>query len=291
MTNPNQHLLTDGRRMAVHTANSGAGRVILLCHPTPGAGSFDPSPTLTADRGVTLISPDRAGYGFSEPRPENSWAGVDAAADDLAHLLDHHNLSRVGVAGWGLGDWVAFALAARRPELVERLCIFSAPMGGTDLSHLPDAVRAALVGLAAADPLEATRALARPLEPYTDMVSPFAPLDFFGGVAVDQEAVAADPNSGGRIAAMSRAAFRQDAGGFAAEVAGFHLRPWGFEPTEVMAKTLLLYGNKDPVVANRHAHWWHKRLPESRVEMAPGAGALTIVRLWKRALSYLAPTR
>ncbi|MFT4293913.1 MAG: alpha/beta hydrolase [Micropruina sp.] len=291
MRNPNQHLLPDGRRMAVHTASSGTGRVILLCHPTPCAGGFDPSPRLTAERGVTLISPDRAGYGFSEPRPENSWARVDTAADDLAHLLDHHNLSRVGVAGWGLGGWVACALAARRPELVERLCIFGAPMGGTDLSHLPDSVRAALGGLEAADPLEAARALTRPLEPYTDVVNQFAPLDFFGGVAIDQEAVAADLRPDGRIAAMSRAALRQGAGGFAAEVAGFHLRPWGFEPTEVMAKTLLLYGNKDPVVANRHAHWWHKCLPDSRAEMAPGAGALTIVRLWKRALSHLAPTR
>lgn len=57
-----------------------------------------------------------------------------------------------------------------------------------------------------------------------------------------------------------------------------------------MSKTLLLYGTKDPVVANRHAHSSHHRVPESRVEMAPGAGALTIVRLWKRALSHLAPT-
>lgn len=83
-----------------------------------------------------------------------------------------------GVAGWGLGDWVALALAARRPELVDRLCIFSAPMGGTDLSHLSDSVRAALVGLEAADPLEAARALTRPLEPYADVVNPFAPAEF-----------------------------------------------------------------------------------------------------------------
>lgn len=68
--NRNQHLLPDGRRMAVRTANPGAARVTLLCHPNPGAGGFDPSPTLTAGRGVTLISPDHAGYGHSEPRPE-----------------------------------------------------------------------------------------------------------------------------------------------------------------------------------------------------------------------------
>lgn len=50
-------------------------------------------------------------------------------------------------------------------------------------------------------------------------------------------------------------------------------------------------GARDPAITGRHANWWHKQLPNSRVEMAPDCGPLTIMRLWKRVLSHLAPSR
>ncbi len=84
-------------------------------------------------------------------------------------------------------------------------------------------------------------------------------------------------------------AFAQGTTGLASEIAGYGLRPWGFEPAAVRAKTLLLYGSRDPVAGNRHAAWWHKQLPDSRVEMVPGAGHLLILARWQRVLSHLVP--
>lgn len=75
----------------------------------------------------------------------------------------------------------------------------------------------------------------------------------------------------------------------AADIAGFSLQPWGFEPGEVQAKTLLLYGAADPVAGHKHASWWHARLPNSRVEMVPAAGHMLVIPLWRRVLSHLAP--
>lgn len=64
-----------------------------------------------------------------------------------------------------------------------------------------------------------------------------------------------------------------------------------FEPAEIQAKTLLLYGYADTYVSPAHAKWWKDRLPNSRIEMMPGIGHVMVVPGWKRTLSHLAPRR
>jgi pimeloyl-ACP methyl ester carboxylesterase len=286
------YTLRDGRALAVHELGAGGERTVVLCHPAPGAGGFDPAPELTAQRDVTLLVPDRAGYGSSDPLPADAWATVDRAADDLAEVLDARAAGPVGVAGWSAGGRVALALAARRPDLVDRLSIFGTPAPDAELAWLPEAQRDALAGLGEGDPAAARDALAPLLEPYTAArPESLAALDYIGGTEVDAAVLDDDPGARERLAAMLGAAYRNGPAAFLGEVAAHHLRPWGFEPGEVKAKTLLTYGTKDPVAANRHAQWWQKRLAQARVEMAPGAGPLTILRLWKRALSHLTPAR
>jgi pimeloyl-ACP methyl ester carboxylesterase len=63
----------------------------------------------------------------------------------------------------------------------------------------------------------------------------------------------------------------------------------GFELSEVNAKTLLLFGAKDPLTGFRHGSWWQKRLPDARLEMSPQGGHDLLVPMWKRVLSHLAP--
>lgn len=65
--------------------------------------------------------------------------------------------------------------------------------------------------------------------------------------------------------------------------------PLGFEPADVHAKTLLLYGYADTVVAPAHARSWKGKLTNSRIEMMPGIGHLLVVPGWTRVLSHLAP--
>ena len=63
---------------------------------------------------------------------------------------------------------------------------------------------------------------------------------------------------------MLEHAFAQGVVGMASDLAGYCLQPWGFEPAAVQAKTLLLYGSRDPVAGQRHGSWWQKRLPNAR---------------------------
>jgi pimeloyl-ACP methyl ester carboxylesterase len=61
-------------------------------------------------------------------------------------------------------------------------------------------------------------------------------------------------------------------------------------PAASSAKTLLLYGSKDPAGGHRQATWWKERLG-GRIEMVPGADADILERVWPRVLSHLAPGR
>ena len=84
---------------------------------------------------------------------------------------------------------------------------------------------------------------------------------------------------------MLRAAFVQGADGLAADIAGYCLQPWGFEPETVLADTLLLYGSRDPLADPAHGRWWQERLPNARLEVAHGAGHLVVISMWTRALA------
>ncbi|MDQ2996260.1 MAG: alpha/beta hydrolase, partial [Chloroflexota bacterium] len=103
------------------------------------------------------------------------------------------------------------------------------------------------------------------------------------------DAALALPGARDRLADMLEAAFVQGSIGLASDIVGYCLQPWGFAPEAVQAKTLLLYGSKDPVAGSRHGAWWQKHLPNARLEVVPGAGHLLVLSMWARALSHLAP--
>ena len=67
--------------------------------------------------------------------------------------------------------------------------------------------------------------------------------------------------------------------------------PDDFNPGDVQAKTLLVYGTDDSLTGNRHGAKWQSTLPNARLEMNPGGGHELLVPMWKRVLSHLAPRR
>lgn len=280
----------EGRRVAVYRlADGDTGRTVVLCHAAPGAGAFDPDPEQTWARGVTLLAVDRPGYGQSDPVQGATWASVGAAADDVAAVLDHMTTGPVGVAGWSAGGRVALALAARRPDLVDRVVVIATPAPQEDVPWVPPEHQAGLDALRGQPPGAMHAALREQLAALVpDDVTTDAALASLGAGPADAAALAV-PGARLRLARMLEAAFAQGAAGMAADITGYSLQPWGFEPGAVQAKTLLLYGAADPAIGSRHGAWWQKRLPNARLEMVPGAGHLLIIPMWGRALSHLAP--
>ncbi len=285
-------LLRDGRRAAVHVTE-GSGRTVVFCHSAPGAGAFDPDPAATAAREVTLIGVDRPGYGGSDPMPDASWADVGIVADDLAEVLDHMGTGPVGLAGWSAGGRVALAVAARRPDLVDRVVVVATPAPDDAVPWIPPEQSAALDALRDSPAAEVHAALTAQLSRVVASSSEparYGRLALLGGGDADSQALAM-PGADERLIAMLDAAFTQGLTGLVSEVAGYCLRPWGFDVADVRAKTLLLYGSADPIAGPRHGKWWQRRLPDARFEQVPGAGHLVVMPMWERALAHLAPRR
>jgi pimeloyl-ACP methyl ester carboxylesterase len=296
-------VLESGRRVAVHVTRTRAvwpaakgapateERLVVFCHSAPGAGIFDPDPAQTRARNVTLLSVDRPGYGRSDPISAGRWATVASAADDIAAVLDRLHGEPVGVVGWSAGGRVALALAARRPDLVDRVVVVATPAPDDEVPWIDPEQRAELERLRTLPPEDAHGELCSRL-------GSLVPTDPFSGEALWLlAAVTSDEDAlrgagvRDRLGEMLRAAFAQGAGGLAADIAGYCLQPWGFEPEAVQARTLLLYGSRDPLAGPRHGRWWQERLPDARLEVAPGAGHLLLIPMWPRALSHLAPAR
>lgn len=296
-------VLESGRRVAVTFTRtraiwpdpSGAEqrehRLVVFCQCAPGAGLFDPDPERTHASNVTLLAVDRPGYGRSDPVHNGQWATVWSAADDIASVLDTLDGGPVGVVGWSAGGRVALALAARRPDLVDRVVVVATPAPDDEIPWIDPEQRAVLDRLGQSAPEAAHAELESRLRS-------LVPLDPFSGEALwllaaltSDEPALAGRDVRARLGEMLRSAFAQGTTGLAADIAGYCLRPWGFEPEEVAAKTLLLYGARDPLAAPPHGRWWQERLPDARLEVVPGAGHLVLLPMWPRILSHLAPQR
>ena len=291
MKKPEIFTLHSGRKVAVHRLAKGNDRTVVFCHPAPGTGNLDPNPEETAKREITLIAMDRPGYGNSQPVASDEWASVAKSADDVAEVLQQMKISSVGAVGWSAGGRIALALAARYPDLVDRVVILATPAPDEAVPWIPPEQKQGLEALRDLPPAEIHSRLAAQLATLVPKkTSNEQLLSLIGRSPADEDALKM-PGAADRLASMMQAAFAQGATGMAADIAGYCLQPWGFEPTEVKAKALCLYGSKDPIAGSRHGAWWQKNLPQARLEMVPGAGHLLIFPMWQRVLSFLAPKR
>ena len=90
-----------------------------------------------------------------------------------------------------------------------------------------------------------------------------------------------------RLGEMLEAAFFQGVSGLAQDIAGFTLQPWGFEWGAVSARTLLVYGENDPLARPEHGEWWQYALPDAELTTVRGGGHISVIRRWEAAVRTL----
>ncbi|MBG6213869.1 pimeloyl-ACP methyl ester carboxylesterase [Cryobacterium sp. CAN_C3] len=236
-------------------------RLVVFCHPTPGAGGFDPDPIVTAQGGVHLLSFDRPGYGASEPLGAHEPASFEERADDIAAFINdseqsarsiaHTRFGLIGVVGWQTGGLVAIALAARHPDLVDRVALIDTPappFAPPILSSLPFTLD--YLGIDPTDP-----ALNRPgLRNRLDRMLDEAAVQGSAGFDTDQSSLS-DPK----------------------------------ELKKARASTKLIYGEDHPLISSADALWFQSHLPNATTVRVQNGRSLSIATQWDRILEHVAP--
>lgn len=136
-------------RPHIHFEEKGDGPVLLLIHGgAPGAtgmanfrANFD---DLTQD--YRCICVDLPGFGGSEPLEFTTDDPFSEYADHFASFISELGIAKLSVVGMATGAGIGIVLAAKYPELVEKLVVV-APPGGDSLGQPfpPDGLKA-LVG-------------------------------------------------------------------------------------------------------------------------------------------------
>ncbi|ERH12333.1 MAG: putative hydrolase or acyltransferases (alpha/beta hydrolase superfamily) [halophilic archaeon J07HB67] len=118
----------DGVDLHVVTAGDQADPPVLLLHGFPDFwyGWREQIPALV-DAGHRVVVPDQRGYNLSDtPRPVSAYR-IERLVADAASLIAWTGRESLPVVGHDWGALVAWSLALRRPELVDRLGVVNVP--------------------------------------------------------------------------------------------------------------------------------------------------------------------
>ena len=118
--------LDDGVRL--HYVERGRGPLVVLLHGFPQYwGAWRAQIAALAAAGFRVVAPDLRGYNLSD-RPASLAAYTqERLVWDVAMLIERLGERRAHVVGHDWGGAVAWTLAARHPERVDRLAILNAP--------------------------------------------------------------------------------------------------------------------------------------------------------------------
>ena len=119
---------TNGIKLHVVQAGPKSGVPVVLLHGFPEFwyGWRKQIPALV-DAGCRVIVPDQRGYNLSDRPKDIKSYGVFTLVDDIIGLIDALGYEKVNLVGHDWGAVVAWALAIKYPERLQRLSIMNVP--------------------------------------------------------------------------------------------------------------------------------------------------------------------
>jgi pimeloyl-ACP methyl ester carboxylesterase len=251
-------LTLHGHRVRYLTA--GSGPPLVLVHGITSSADTWADAMRGLARDHTVIAPDLLGHGASaKPRGDYSLGAYASGVRDLLATLGH---DRVTIAGHSLGGGVAMQFAYQFPERTERLVLVSSGGLGREVNLL---LRAAAL-------------------PGAEFVLPLLVPSWLGGAV----------SGAGRVGELLRLRARPDLGevvrGFLslndaeARAAFLHTLRAVIDPggQRVSAAdrlylagslpTLIVWGERDPIIPAAHGRAAHAAMPGSRLEIFESSG-------------------
>ncbi len=121
-----QNATINGVRL--HYVEAGSGPLVVLLHGFPEFWySWRNQIPALAEAGFHVLAPDMRGYNESEkPRGVRNY-DIDLLAADVIGLIRHAGADRATVVGHDWGGAVAWHVAMRHPEAVQRLAVLNCP--------------------------------------------------------------------------------------------------------------------------------------------------------------------
>jgi pimeloyl-ACP methyl ester carboxylesterase len=234
MPETGEHELTlHGNRVRYLIA--GSGPAVVLIHGITSSADTWASAMSGLARGHTVIAPDLLGHGASaKPRGDYSLGAYASGVRDLLAALGH---DRVTVVGHSLGGGVALQFAYQFPERTDRLVLVSSGGLGREVSLLLRA--AALPGAELVLPFLVPSWLVRGFLSLADAEARAAFLHTLRAVI--------DPG-GQRVSGNDRLYLAES------------------------LPTLLVWGERDPIIPAAHGIAAHEAMPGSRLELFAGGG-------------------
>ncbi|MGH2943985.1 MAG: alpha/beta fold hydrolase [Solirubrobacteraceae bacterium] len=238
----------------------GRGPVLVLVHGiTNSSASWDPVLTSLARR-FTVVAPDLLGHGDSaKPRGDYSLGANASLLRDLMLALGHE---RATIVGHSLGGGIAMQMAYQFPERVERLVLVSSGGLGRQVTPLLRAV--ALPGAELVLPLLASQPIVNAGAKVGGWIKQI-------GLRVGSDMAAMAGGFASLQDIEARRAFVHTARSVI-DVGGQRIDATDRLYLAEAVPTLILWGDRDPIIPARHGIRAHERMPGSRLRIFDGAG-------------------
>ncbi len=238
----------------------GSGPMLMLVHGiTNSSASWKPVLSLL-ERDFTVIAPDLLGHGDSDkPRGDYSLGASASLLRDLMVALGHE---RATFAGHSLGGGIAMQIAYQFPERVERLVLVASGGLGREVTPVLRAV--ALPGAEYVLPLLTSEPLVSSGARVGGWIEKF-------GLRVGSDIGALARGLASLQDNEARRAFVHTARGLI-DIGGQRIDASDKLYLSAAVPTLIVWGDRDPVIPVGHAHSAHELMPGSRLRVFENAG-------------------
>lgn len=267
-TDPTTVTLPDGRELGYADVGDPTGDPIVVLHGFPNARTFGALfDAAGREHGVRVLTPERPGFGISDPDPGRTPSGYAADLDAFADEFDLGSFPLLGVSGGG-----PYALAAvAELDRIERagVAVGVGPMSAVGLRErvpyylarfLPPLVRYSLRG-------DVDAAVEDPWAPIEERVAETSPADadyWRGGI--------------GRALVLNHleAARHNGVGPLVEELATYG-RPWDVDLEAIDVPVAMWYGEDDRIVPAGMGRHLADRVPTADATFYEGLGHLSTV--------------